>query len=84
MKRHYVPDWHRFIPARAGNTRAQYFVPLVGTVHPRSRGEHPTSDWKALARPRFIPARAGNTAEYRYWSFSEPVHPRSRGEHVRC
>ena len=30
----------RFIPARAGNTRARAPIPNRRTVHPRSRGEH--------------------------------------------
>ena len=30
----------RFIPARAGNTPAEQWVPRLAPVHPRSRGEH--------------------------------------------
>ena len=36
---------HRFIPARAGNTAMTAAMYSAGTVHPRSRGEHDTTDW---------------------------------------
>ena len=36
-----VAPVHRFIPARAGNTRPGSEPRTVTSVHPRSRGEHP-------------------------------------------
>ena len=43
--RQHLRGVHRFIPARAGNTRAATRSPGPRTVHPRSRGEH----WEAPA-----------------------------------
>ena len=37
---HRVPDGHRFIPARAGNTPGRASSTRCPSVHPRSRGEH--------------------------------------------
>ena len=38
-----LDEQHRFIPARAGNTSAARTTARPSAVHPRSRGEHPSS-----------------------------------------
>ena len=57
-----VGGLHRFIPARAGNTRRRTSRARRPPVHPRSRGEHDAIFRQRLPVHRFIPARAGNTA----------------------
>ena len=72
----------RFIPARAGNTRARGRPSRhPAPVHPRSRGEHRSVPRINPALDRFIPARAGNTAADGHPRGRSTVHPRSRGEH---
>ena len=89
-----IGDRHRFIPARAGNTR--YGVRDRGghpaAVHPRAGGEHSStmlSIFDSVHRSlssrtcnRFIPARAGNTCRRLAESSSPSVHPRAGGEHA--
>ena len=50
---------HRFIPARAGNTRAPPGPSHAGTVHPRSRGEHAGDRLSAGARTGSSPLARG-------------------------
>ena len=45
MSDHSSGIGRRFIPARAGNTRAGRRAPRHGAVHPRSRGEHIRKHW---------------------------------------
>ena len=71
----------RFIPARAGNTSSRPVNTPCSTVHPRSRGEHPTAPCPTRTASRFIPARAGNTRSPTPTTGPRSVHPRSRGEH---
>ena len=71
----------RFIPACAGNTRAdQRRVGGGNGSSPRARGtlcrQHPAAEQR-----RFIPACAGNTASLAPRYYCSAVHPRVRGEH---
>ncbi len=54
---------NRFIPARAGNTRRRPGPKRPGSVHPRARGEHPSSSWNrdriSGSSPRARGTRAG-------------------------
>ena len=73
----------RFIPARAGNTRAGPRSATAGTVHPRSRGEHGVPVAGGGGPHGSSPlARGTHTSGIRRNCFST-VHPRSRGEHTK-
>ena len=74
-------DAHRFIPARAGNTRL-FLHPGAGChgSSPLARGT-PAPRLREGRQRRFIPARAGNTSSAVSAVSSATVHPRSRGEH---
>ena len=69
----------RFIPARAGNTVAVLLNADIVPVHPRPRGEHPTSTLVRIGHPHPRPR-----GEHLKWSRKVmPVHPRPRGEHFQ-
>ncbi len=71
----------RFIPALAGNTRAQVPVPTVPPVYPRSRGEHAFA-CAACSRPAGLSPLSRGTRNSLHCSLlKSPVYPRSRGEH---
>ena len=72
----------RFIPARAGNTRASWGSWCPDPVHPRAGGEHVGKADEHVARFRFIPARAGNTRCATLHGPWGSVHPRAGGEHL--
>ena len=79
--RHRRHQAHRFIPARAGNTRWPCSVmnSVVGSS-PRERGTL-TGPVGIAVTARFIPARAGNTQAQCPVACRAAVHPRASGEH---
>ena len=81
--RHEDPALSRpwFIPACAGNTKRDAFLPYASAVHPRLRGEHSYESNFLCIQQRFIPACAGNTPQISQCAVPSAVHPRLRGEH---
>ena len=74
-------DFHRFIPASAGNTASISSMIQRAPVHPRIRGEHDVDSPAGAECVRFIPASAGNTRQNLRSNGIVAVHPRIRGEH---
>ena len=75
---------HRFIPARAGNTRRARGRPDRNPVHPRSRGEHVDGVRVVHRANGSSPLARGTPAPSRAARPRTAVHPRSRGEHDRA
>ena len=74
----------RFIPARAGNTSKGSRGSTGRSVHPRSRGEHPTGIKHHLIIAGSSPLARGTRARARGTLPQGAVHPRSRGEHAQA
>src|SRR6185437_10928242 len=53
------PRLHRFIPARAGNSRRRHAPPSGRPVHPRARGELAHAILAAAVRPGSSPRARG-------------------------
>ena len=75
-------DW-RFIPARAGNTCRCATAGTCRPVHPRSRGEHPSTPPSGPVTTGSSPLARGTPGARSPHARALPVHPRSRGEHRR-
>ena len=71
----------RFIPARAGNTRAALPRPPETPVHPRSRGEHVGGGPRSACAAGSSPLARGTQRDVEGLRPCPSVHPRSRGEH---
>ena len=73
----------RFIPARAGNTWAETKTELDGAVHPRPRGEHPTSSGAACFLTGSSPPARGTPYRETYRSSAVRFIPARAGNTPR-